>query len=244
MGLLVDEIEASIPRPHHATLLAAAERLIPDCPWCFVLTRGGWYRAGGVVSPEGACLADKLDEWVEREMADCGDDLGEFLVRHDCALLVTRHVGKSHYFVARYGPAPADFLQLEVEELQELLDRQLWDESAPPADAMEITEPINAATARGCAALPFPPPHGLIGIVEEFKADILIAGGRNMYTALKVRIPFLDINQEREFAYAGHAGMPELARQLALTIDSPVWAALRKPAPWRNRPAPGVALQA
>ena len=63
-------------------------------------------------------------------------------------------------------------------------------------------------------------------------ADILIAGGRNLYTALKARIPFLDINQEREFGYAGYAGMLELARQLALTIESPVWAAVRKPAPW------------
>jgi hypothetical protein len=139
---LIAEIEASIPRPHHATLLAAAERLIPDCPWRFVLSRGGWYRVGGVVAPDGARLAENLVEWVEQEMSECGDDLGEFLDRHDCSLLVTRHAGKSHYFVARYGPAPADFLQLEVEELQEILDRHLWDESVPPADAMEITEPI------------------------------------------------------------------------------------------------------
>ena len=66
------------------------------------------------------------------------------------------------------------------------------------------------------------------------RADILIAGGRNMYTALKARIPFLDINQEREFGYAGYAGMAELARQLALTIENPIWPALRKPAPWEE----------
>ncbi|MGF1548570.1 MAG: nitrogenase iron-molybdenum cofactor biosynthesis protein NifE [Thiotrichales bacterium] len=75
-------------------------------------------------------------------------------------------------------------------------------------------------------------PKALIGIVREYQADILIAGGRNMYTALKARIPFLDINQEREFAYAGYTGMVELARQLALTIESPVWAQVRKAAPW------------
>ncbi len=78
-------------------------------------------------------------------------------------------------------------------------------------------------------------PKALIGIVKEYRADILIAGGRNMYTALKARIPFLDINQEREFAYAGYTGMVELARQLALAMESPVWAAVRKPAPWRAR---------
>jgi nitrogenase molybdenum-cofactor synthesis protein NifE len=87
-------------------------------------------------------------------------------------------------------------------------------------------------------------PKALIGIVEEYQADILIAGGRNMYTALKARIPFLDINQEREFAYAGYAGMAELARQLALTMESPVWASVRKPAPWKTACALGVAMSA
>jgi nitrogenase molybdenum-cofactor synthesis protein NifE len=75
-------------------------------------------------------------------------------------------------------------------------------------------------------------PRALINIVREYKVDILIAGGRNMYTALKARIPFLDINQEREFGYAGYEGMLELAKQLALTVESPIWEAVRKPAPW------------
>ena len=84
-------------------------------------------------------------------------------------------------------------------------------------------------------------PKGLLGAYHDLKADILIAGGRNLYTALKARIPFLDINQEREFAYAGYGGMVELARQLALSIESPVWAAVKKPAPWAT-PHVGVAL--
>jgi nitrogenase molybdenum-cofactor synthesis protein NifE len=75
-------------------------------------------------------------------------------------------------------------------------------------------------------------PRALIDIVTERKVDVLIAGGRNMYTALKARIPFLDINQEREFGYAGYDGMVELARQLVLTIESPVWRQVRAPAPW------------
>ncbi|RLU02518.1 MAG: nitrogenase iron-molybdenum cofactor biosynthesis protein NifE [Ketobacter sp.] len=75
-------------------------------------------------------------------------------------------------------------------------------------------------------------PKVLLDTVAEYKADILIAGGRNMYTALKAKIPFLDINQEREFGYAGYEGMLELVRQLTLTLESPVWAAVRRPAPW------------
>jgi len=75
-------------------------------------------------------------------------------------------------------------------------------------------------------------PRVLLKTVEEYRADILIAGGRNMYTALKARIPFLDINQEREFGYAGYDGMLELVRQLCLTLESPVWEAVRRKAPW------------
>jgi nitrogenase molybdenum-cofactor synthesis protein NifE len=86
-------------------------------------------------------------------------------------------------------------------------------------------------------------PRALLNIVREQRVDILIAGGRNMYTALKARIPFLDINQERDFGYAGYTGMLELARQLALTLESPVWAAVRQPAPW-SVPAAAAAAEA
>ncbi len=36
--------------------------------------------------------------------------------------------------------------------------------------------------------------------------------------------------------------MIELARQLALTIESPVWEAVRKPAPWAARKVAGTPL--
>jgi len=75
-------------------------------------------------------------------------------------------------------------------------------------------------------------PKALLGVVKDQNIDILIAGGRNMYTALKAKVPFLDINQERDFGYEGYTGMLELARQLTLTIESPVWEAVRRKAPW------------
>jgi nitrogenase molybdenum-cofactor synthesis protein NifE len=75
-------------------------------------------------------------------------------------------------------------------------------------------------------------PRALLKAVSEYDADILIAGGRYMYTALKANIPFLDINQEREFGYAGYTGMLDLARQLANTIESRVWEAVTRPTPW------------
>lgn len=77
-------------------------------------------------------------------------------------------------------------------------------------------------------------PRELLRIVAESRADILIAGGRNMYTALKGRVPFLDINQERHHAYAGYAGLLELARRLVLAIDNPVWEQVRRLPPWEG----------
>ena len=87
-------------------------------------------------------------------------------------------------------------------------------------------------------------PAGLLKVYNEKGADVLIAGGRNLYTAMKARVPFLDINQEREHAYAGYVGMVEMARQLALTIESPVWSAVRKAAPWARDTSVGVPVAA
>nr|WP_321982522.1 nitrogenase iron-molybdenum cofactor biosynthesis protein NifE [uncultured Cohaesibacter sp.] len=76
--------------------------------------------------------------------------------------------------------------------------------------------------------------RALIDMVNDTNTDILIAGGRNMYTALKARIPFLHINQERELAYAGYEGMITFAEQILQAVDSPIWQAVRAPAPWQK----------
>lgn len=75
-------------------------------------------------------------------------------------------------------------------------------------------------------------PAKLLDLVRETGADLLVAGGRNQYTALKGRLPFLDINQERHVPYAGYVGVVELARRVDLALSNPVWAQVRRPAPW------------
>jgi nitrogenase molybdenum-cofactor synthesis protein NifE len=75
----------------------------------------------------------------------------------------------------------------------------------------------------------------LLRVIAQTKADMLIAGGRNQYTALKARIPFLDINQERHHPYAGYVGMIEMAREIDEALHSPVWQQVRKPAPWETQ---------
>ncbi len=139
------EIDACTPRPHHAGLLAAALPLIGPCR--FALTRGGWYRSGGLIGAAGLRVTEKLDDWVRLQLTQCGEDLGEFLERHHGhELLATRHNGRTHYFVSPCGPAPWEFLQLEVEELQEVLDRRLWDEASPPNDVQELIDPLQPAS--------------------------------------------------------------------------------------------------
>ncbi len=144
LNKLAAEIEAIPPRPHHSALLEIANHIRPGCTFRYALNRGGWYRPGGIIATDGTRIDDNLESWVKTELAVCGGDMGELVERHaDSGLLVTRHSGRTHYFVASYGSAPADFFQLEVEELQEVLDRELIDANAPPEDLQELIEPMN-----------------------------------------------------------------------------------------------------
>lgn len=143
---LAGEIEAIPPRPHHSALLDIANHIRPGCTFRYALNRGGWYRPGGIIAADGTRIAEGLGTWAQDELAACDGDMGELVERHaDSGLLVTRHTGRTHYFVAAYGPAPTDFLQLEVEELQEVLDRKLIDADKPPEDLQELIEPITPA---------------------------------------------------------------------------------------------------
>lgn len=154
---LAAELEATPPRPHHSGLLETAGRALPGQPFRFVLSCGGWYRPGGVVRASGERAANDLEAWAEAELADCDGDMDAFVERHgDAGLLATRHSGRTHYFVAPYGPAPADFLQLEIEELHEVLDRRLFSGDNPPADLQELIDPLQTAPLE---AHPVAPPR-------------------------------------------------------------------------------------
>jgi nitrogenase molybdenum-cofactor synthesis protein NifE len=75
-------------------------------------------------------------------------------------------------------------------------------------------------------------PRNLLDVAYQYQADVMIAGGRNMYTAYKARMPFVEVNQEREHAFAGFKGILTLAQQLCLTLESPVWPQAKQLAPW------------
>ena len=141
---LAREIEATSPRPHHSAVLEIANRICTNCTFRYALNRSGWYRPGGIIKSDGTRIADNLEKWAKAELKACGGDMHELVERHaESGLIVTRHSGRTHYFVAAYGPAPSDFLQLEVEELQEVLDRQLIDNDTQPEDLQDLLEPLN-----------------------------------------------------------------------------------------------------
>lgn len=137
------EIDTLPPRPHHAALLEIVNRIRPGCTFRYALNRGGWYRPGGLIRADGQRFADAIEAWAKESLDACGGDMAELIERYEGSdLLVTRHSGRTHYFVAAYGPGPADFLQLEVEELQEVLDRKLFDAGDLPEDIQELLEPL------------------------------------------------------------------------------------------------------
>ncbi len=61
-------------------------------------------------------------------------------------------------------------------------------------------------------------PANLKRLLRERGADILVAGGRNQYLAVKEGYPFVDVNQERHHAYAGYDGLVTLADQISRSM--------------------------
>lgn len=75
-------------------------------------------------------------------------------------------------------------------------------------------------------------PREMYAMLREARADIMLSGGRSQFVALKARMPWLDINQERHHAYAGYEGMVELVHEIDKALFNPMWAQVRTPAPW------------
>ncbi|MBI4666229.1 MAG: nitrogenase iron-molybdenum cofactor biosynthesis protein NifE [Nitrospinae bacterium] len=75
-------------------------------------------------------------------------------------------------------------------------------------------------------------PRKLLEVFKRHGADILLAGGRNQYTALKARIPFVDVNQERHIPFTGYDGHVRLAGAVAGAIESPAFRMARTPEPF------------
>jgi nitrogenase molybdenum-cofactor synthesis protein NifE len=75
---------------------------------------------------------------------------------------------------------------------------------------------------------------GLLAVMRDKMPDLIVAGGKTKFLALKTKTPFLDINHGRSHPYAGYEGMVTFARQLDMTVNNPIWPTLNAPAPWEK----------
>jgi nitrogenase molybdenum-cofactor synthesis protein NifE len=75
---------------------------------------------------------------------------------------------------------------------------------------------------------------GLLAVMAEKMPDLIVAGGKTKFLALKTKTPFLDINHGRSHPYAGYEGMVTFAKQLDMTVNNPIWPVLNAPAPWEK----------
>jgi hypothetical protein len=125
----------------HRLLLQKVARMLPDLDFHHVLTRGGWHRIGGIVDGEGERISHALREWLENMSG--GDIQSLFEEYGDAGYVATCLQGKTHYFIAQTGNGAGDFVQLEVEELQEVTDRLLLDENNLPDDMDDLTDPLD-----------------------------------------------------------------------------------------------------
>jgi hypothetical protein len=115
--------------------------LMPDLSFDWVLTRGHWHRLGGVVDARYRPVSDNIVRWAERESAG---DVDQLIARYEGKGYFATHLaGKTHFFTATCGPRAEDFLQLEIEELQQVLDRPLIAKDWFPESLEEFLDPLD-----------------------------------------------------------------------------------------------------
>lgn len=126
-------------------LVKALGQALPDWQFRHVFCRGGWYRLGGIVASDGGRIADDLEAWAEASLEERNGDMAWLAEEFgDKMWYATRLVGRTHYLVAQAGELPGDFLQLEVEALQEVFGHRLFAEGKLPATMEELVDPREA----------------------------------------------------------------------------------------------------
>ena len=69
-------------------------------------------------------------------------------------------------------------------------------------------------------------------LIDEHGVDILLAGGRSLYTAIKKKVAFVDVNQEKKISYGAYVGLENLARDVVAAVENPVFKVVGESAPW------------
>ena len=127
---------------------------LPEWKFHQAMSRGGWYRLGGIVDGKGERISDNLESWVENALDERDGDMHQLL--DDFAgqtLYATRLVGQTHYLVASASDDSDGFLQLEIEDLQEMRVHQLFINE--PGSLEELVDPRGGADKPQAIGLPF-----------------------------------------------------------------------------------------
>ena len=77
-------------------------------------------------------------------------------------------------------------------------------------------------------------PRQMYAMLRDAKADIMLSGGRSQFVALKARMPWMDINQERHHAFAGYEGMVTMVAEIDKALFNPVWEQVRRVPTWER----------
>ncbi len=71
-------------------------------------------------------------------------------------------------------------------------------------------------------------------LIDEHGVDILLAGGRSLYTAIKKKVAFVDVNQEKKVSYGAYGGLENLAKDVCAAVNNPVFRVVAEKAPWES----------
>ncbi len=71
-------------------------------------------------------------------------------------------------------------------------------------------------------------------LIDEHNIDILLAGGRSLYTAIKKKVAFVDVNQEKKVSYGAYGGLVNLAIDVCNAVNNKVFKVVASNAPWEN----------
>ncbi len=101
-------------------------------------------------------------------------------------------------------------------------------------DKQKITEIMGLSSENDAHMIDDMTPRQMYTMLRDARADIMLSGGRSQFVALKARMPWMDINQERHHAFAGYEGMVTMVAEIDKALFNPVWAQVRSPAPWET----------
>ena len=135
-------------------LVKALSNALPEWKFRHAMSRGGWYRLGGIIDSNGQRVADSLESWVEKALDERDGDFAHLIDDFaDQKLYATRLVGQTHYLVASADDSADGFLQLEIEDLQEMRVHQLF--ANEPSTLEELVDPRGGNEQAVPVGMPF-----------------------------------------------------------------------------------------